>query len=141
MKPGIVVSISAALGIFLGGCQNNQAIYGTWTGGRDSKQYQTTSEEIAKALASVEVQIKPSGSFTVIDGGIPFEGAWTRSGDKINLRVTSVLGRALEMQGDPVKAQAVFSLRFDGTNLLFRNGTEWQEVILKKTATTGTPGS
>ncbi|HLO97396.1 MAG TPA: hypothetical protein VK171_02270 [Fimbriimonas sp.] len=136
-----MVSISAALGIFLGGCQNNQPIYGTWVGGRDWKQIPSTSEEISKALASVEVQIRPAGSFTVIDGGIPFEGTWARSGDKINLRVTTVLGRALEMQGDPVKAQAVFSVRFDGKNLLFRNGTEWQEVILKKTATTGAPSS
>lgn len=141
MKPGILVSISAALGFVLGGCQNNQPIYGKWEGSRDWKSIRATTEEMSRAFASVVLIIKADGSFQVIDGGMPFDGIWSRSGDKVNLNVTSVLGRPLEMQGEPIKQQATFSLRFDGEKMHFRNGLESIDIPLKKIATTGLPGS
>ena len=93
-----------------------------------------TDERVARALAAVNLDLKADGTFLLTDGGMPFEGNWTASGDTVNLKVTMFMNRNLERQSEDVQKQAIFSVRKEKGQLIFSRGTSSETIVLKKKA-------
>jgi len=113
-------------------CGKDRNLYGTWKGARDWRSLNLDSEEVARALAAVDLELKGTGAFTLNDGSVKFDGNWIQSGDTIELRVESILNRPLEQQSDAVKKSADFVVRYQGGKMFFKNPTDTMEIELKK---------
>jgi hypothetical protein len=115
------------------GCYRSDAdIIGTWQGERDWKQLSTSSEEAAKALAAVNLEIKATGRFLLQDGGIPFEGNWVRETNSIRLDVDTFMNRNIEAQPDMVKESAIFSVRFENGSLYYKSKQDTVEIPMNR---------
>lgn len=132
MKAGIIVSISLGCALILAGCSRNADLYGKWEGDRDWKSLKLDSEAVARAVAAVNLDLKTDDTFVLIDGGVPFEGNWTQSGNEIRLDVVKILNRPLESQSDEVKKASAFSVRFDKGKLFYKSPSDSGEIELEK---------
>ena len=132
MKAGIVVSISLGCALILAGCSRNSDLYGKWEGDRDWKALKLDSEAVARAVAAVNLDLKTDDTFVLIDGGVPFEGNWTQSGNDIHLEVVKILNRPLEGQSDQVKKASTFALRLEKGRLYYKSPTDTNEIELEK---------
>lgn len=121
-----------ALPLALCACGRDQNLYGHWEGDRDWRTLGQPSEEVARALAAINLDLKSDDSFVLTDGGVPFTGTWYQTGDGIALQVQTILNRPLEIQSENTKKAADFTVRYASGNLYFRSTADKVEIELKK---------
>jgi hypothetical protein len=116
----------------LAGCQSNESLYGKWSGSRDWKKVGAANELVARAVSAVDLTLKSDRTFELTDGGMPYEGEWSRSGDQIYLNVTMILNKRLDLESEQVKQAAQFELKVVGDTLKFKQALAEEVVELKK---------
>ncbi len=117
MKAAILLSISAAIIV---GCAPSPDIYGHWEGNRDWKALGTADENVARALAAVNLDLKPYGNFVLTEGGVPFEGTFVVSGSEIRLDVKTILRKPISVQPSATQQAALYEVKFENGSILLR---------------------
>jgi hypothetical protein len=107
-------------------------LHGTWKGDRDWRKINTTNEAAARALSAIDLILKPDGSFTLTDGGMPFTGSWVQSGNMLDLRVETFMNTTLDRQTKAVQDASQFVVEYQNGDLHFRAKTEEGSTVLKR---------
>ena len=80
-------------------CGSSFNFEGHWIGFRDQKLEPGQRAEILRTLTKIDLTLKPTGQFELLNAGLPFEGPWRQYGGKAYLKIESVLNRPIEESG------------------------------------------
>jgi hypothetical protein len=72
---------------------------GKWSGKRSLPNNEKGENPILNTIAKVDLDLKPSGRFTLLEGGIPKEGTYRTEAKKAFLKVDTFMDRPIEDQG------------------------------------------
>jgi hypothetical protein len=135
VKAGINLSISVLLSLILGlsltGCRQNRSLAGLWKGDRDWKSI-PADEGAARAMAAIDLDLKPSGEFILKEGGSPFTGIWTQNDSKVELKVETFMNRPIDHMDPEALKRLEFNIRVDKGRLFYQNYIGEKEIELKK---------
>jgi hypothetical protein len=118
-------------------CSNNSFNFeGKWSGKRSLANNEKGENPILNTIAKVELDLKPSGRFTLLEGGIPKEGTYRTEGQKAFLKVDTFMDRPIEDQGElavKMNKEIELTVQKDGS-LLFTDpaGLDPQSVGLER---------
>lgn len=129
---GLALGLVVCAGI---GCGADPALAGKWEGTRDWKRLGLADDRIAIEVSRLQITLEEGGKFLMNDGGIAYEGKWSRTGNDIPLEVNVVMNRKLDRQSTAVKNLAE-SMRIkvgnNGELTFFDAGQSSNGVILKR---------
>jgi hypothetical protein len=98
MAKSITVGL-LALGL-LSGCQSSsKKWYGTWVGELDRADPSMPDNDVKRTVNSIRIEIKPDGTFTMLESGFDKEGTHRLGSRQAFLTVTRMLGRPIEQLG------------------------------------------
>ena len=81
-------------------CSTNSFNFeGKWSGKRSLPNNEKEEDPILNTIAKVDLELKPNGRFTLLEGGVPKEGTWRTAGKTTFLKVDTFMDRPIEDQG------------------------------------------
>lgn len=130
-------ALTLLVGGLLSGCAGpDRRLVGEWRGSRPSTGMQSPDDRLVRNITAVKLKLQRDGRFLLTDGGFPYEGQWSRSGDALDLKVITVLNQPLAKQGSMMKRAADFNAIVAGESLKLvdPNGIE---ITLRHVGTEG----
>jgi hypothetical protein len=89
-----------AFAALLPGCGSSYAFSGVWVGRRDLGNPKGVDPAVVNTVAMVHLEVRPNGTFELLEGGMPKSGTWRSDGEKAYLRVTHFMGRPIKDEGE-----------------------------------------
>ncbi|HRF60185.1 MAG TPA: hypothetical protein PLH94_09765 [Fimbriimonadaceae bacterium] len=77
---------------------------GQYEGNRDLAVPQGANPALIRTMGMVRLDLRPDGTFTLIEGGNPMTGDYTTSGDEATLRVKTFMDRPIAAMGSAAEA-------------------------------------
>jgi hypothetical protein len=85
------------LGLLALGCSDaSKKWYGRWEGEADRVDPSMPQDDVRRSVNRIQIDIKPDGTFEMIDGPITKSGKHTLGGDKAFLTATKLVGKPIE---------------------------------------------
>ena len=96
------------------------SLAGDWQGTRPLPKSAGLDPVLAANIAALKLTLKPDGTFSLADGGLPpFTGVWRREGNRVSLEVTAIFGHPLDRQTEAARrAASVYSARVEDDALI-----------------------
>jgi len=117
-----IITISLAVGLASLGCTGTRSNWvGTWTGENPELVKPGMTDDIANTLRRVTLELRPDGTFDLVQAGVPFSGNVSYGDDRCFLKITTMFERRIDAMG-PNAAEANKEIRVerqpDGSVLL-----------------------